>query len=263
MKRGTKRVEALARGLNVLKTIHARPGGTSLGELHARTGLAKATLLRSLRTLADAGFVTRRLADGAYLPARLAFPASRASARLPSLAEAASAALEALGRAIPWPTDLGVRDGLSMLVLESNRRVSPIPLNRRALGVRPHMLWSAMGRAYLAYCPAAEREEMLAGLRASRAPEDRAACNGPWVEKLIARTREREYAVRDPRYGLLDIGSRREVSAIAVPVRSGATVLACVNCVWLLNALNEREVVERYLPALRAAADDIAAAVRA
>lgn len=251
MKSGTKRIEALARGLDVLKALYTRPGA-SLHQLHGTTGLPKATLLRSLRTLEARGFVSRRLADGGYLPVPLA-----SSAPTDPLAEAAAPALEALSRAIPWPTDLGVRDGSSIVVLESNRRLCSIRVNRQALGARPHMLWSAMGRAYLAFCPDAEREEILATLRASNAPEDRAARNRRSIDALLEHTRARGYGVRDPRYGVLDLGLARQVSAIAVPVRRGARVLACLNCVWLVHVLDEHTVVERHLAALQSAAERI------
>ncbi|HVL36123.1 MAG TPA: IclR family transcriptional regulator C-terminal domain-containing protein [Burkholderiales bacterium] len=256
MKSGTKRIAALARGLEVLRAVYGRPGA-SLHELHGATGLAKATLLRALRTLEDRGFVARRLADGAYLPVPLA-----AAAAPSPIAEAAGPALETLARTIAWPTDLGVRDGRSMVVLESNRRLSPIRVNRQALGARPHMLWSAMGRAYLAFCPPAEREEILALLRASNAPEDRVARDRRALDRLLGETRARGYGVRDPRYGVLDVGRARQVSAIAVPVRRGESVAACLNCVWLVDVLDEAAVVERHLPALQAAASDIAAKLR-
>jgi IclR family mhp operon transcriptional activator len=252
VKSGTKRVEALARGLEVLKAVYASPG-VSLHQLHGSTGVAKATLLRSLRTLQEVGFISRRLADGGYLPVA---PMPRETARWLPLTEAAGPALEALSRAIAWPTDLGVRDGASMLVLESNRRLSSIRVNRQALGARPHMVWSAMGQAYLAFCPDAERDEIVAELRASRAPEDRTARNARRIEQLLTQTRERGYGLRDARYGVLDLG--RPVSAIAVPVRRRSRVFACVNCVWLLDVMDEQEVVARYLTPLRAAADDIA-----
>jgi IclR family mhp operon transcriptional activator len=256
VKYGTKRVEALARGLEVLKAVCARPG-VSLHELHGATGVAKATLLRSLRTLEDGGFIARRLADGGYLPVFVNGENPRTARWLP-LTEAAGPALEALGRAIAWPTDLGVREGAAMLVLESNRRLSSIRVNRQALGARPHMLWSAMGRAWLAHCPDAEREEILTALRASPAPEDRAARNTHLVDSLLARTRSRGYGVRDPGYGVLDVGASRQVSAIAVPVRAGERVLACINCVWLTDVMDEAEIVDKHLPALEEAAAAIA-----
>lgn len=258
MKSGTKRVVALARGLAVLKAVQATPGA-SLHQLHGRTGVAKATLLRSLRTLEEGGFVQRRLADGAYLPALPAPSAAAQDARL-SLIEAAGPALERLSRTIAWPTDLGVREGAALVVLESNRRLSPIRVNRQALGARPHMLWSAMGRAYLAFCSDAEREEILGMLRASRAPEDRPAHDRRFIDKLVQETRARGYGVRDERYGVIDLGAPRQVCAIAVPVRQAGRVLACLNCVWLKGVMDEAEVVARHLSSLRGAARDIARA---
>src|SRR3970040_1197041 len=88
VKSGVKRVEALARGLMVLKAIYARPGA-SLHELHGSTGVAKATLLRSLRTLQDGGFISRRLADGGYLP----LPMAQDGAQWLAFTEAAGPAL--------------------------------------------------------------------------------------------------------------------------------------------------------------------------
>jgi DNA-binding IclR family transcriptional regulator len=43
-----------------------------------------------------------------------------------------------------------------------------------------------------------------------------------------------------------------------VPVRRRGRIVACINCVWLLDAASEREIVARYLPTLRKAAAKIA-----
>jgi len=50
----------------------------------------------------------------------------------------------------------------------------------------------------------------------------------------------------------------RRVSAIAVPVRQGDAVLACLNCVWLVDVMDEREVVAKHLKPLQNAASDVA-----
>lgn len=244
---------ALARALGALRAIQGQPGLTLHG-LHQELGLDKATLLRYLRTLEDAGFVVRRIADGGYLPVS----ATAAAPRWLPLTAAAQPVLEALSREVPWPTDLAVRDGATMLVLESNRRLASIRVNRDALGFRPHMLWSAVGRAWLAYCGEPERKEILASLRASAAPEDRASRNEEWIERLIADTRNRGHGVRDARHAGLDVGLPHPLSAIAVPVRRRDRLLACINLVWILGAATEREIVGRYLPTLNVAATKIA-----
>lgn len=251
---GTKRVASLARGLDALRAIQGQPGLT-LHALHSRLGLDKATILRYLRTLEDAGFVVRRIADGGYLPV----VTTAAAPRWLALTEAARPVLEALSREVPWPTDLAVRDGATMLVLESNRRLASIRVNRDSLGFRPHMLWSAVGRAWLAYSGEPERAAILALLRASAVPEDRPARNKDWVERLIADTRTRGYGIRDARHAGLDVGLPHQLSAIAVPVLRGGRMVACINLVWVMEAATEREIVARYLAMLNGAAAKIAA----
>ncbi|MCX7150951.1 MAG: helix-turn-helix domain-containing protein, partial [Proteobacteria bacterium] len=79
-----KSIASLRRGLDVLRAI--RNGqGLSLHALHGETSAPKASLLRIVRTLEEAGWIQRRLADGAYLPLRQPqrpAPASRQRARL-------------------------------------------------------------------------------------------------------------------------------------------------------------------------------------
>ena len=64
--------------------------------------------------------------------------------------------------------------------------------------------------------------------------------------------------MRDARHAGLDVDLPDRLSAIAVPIRRRGRIVACINCVWLLDAADEREIVERYLPALRRAASKIA-----
>lgn len=256
--RGVKRVAALERGLAVLRRVQDHPTIT-LHELHVQTGMAKATLLRALRTLEDNGFIARRLADGAYLPAGMTASAIRSPGWRDGLVEIINPSLMRLGRRIPWPTDAAVRDGITMLVLDSNRRFTSISVNRQVLGFRPHMLWSAVGRAYLAFCGEAEREEILEALRRSNRPENRVARDSRRVAQILAETRARGYGVRDARHAGVDVAARRQVSAIAVPASTGLNVVACLNCVWLTDLLSEADVVERYLETLQAAAAEVGA----
>ena len=60
-----KSVRSLARGLEVLRVLNEQQG-TSLSLLSERTGMSKATLLRILNTLTEAGWVYRYRADKHY-----------------------------------------------------------------------------------------------------------------------------------------------------------------------------------------------------
>ncbi|MGE0805039.1 MAG: helix-turn-helix domain-containing protein, partial [Burkholderiaceae bacterium] len=218
-----KSIEALRRGIEVLEAIRAG-GGLSLHALHGRTALPKATLLRILRTLEESGVVQRRIADGFYLPRAdtLAPPAARREHL--RLTELAAPHLRALRRQLPWPSDIAVRDGAHMLVLESNRPLSGLSVNRQVVGFRPHMLLSAMGRAYFAFCPADERAALLRELarEAEQAPALAALLRPAAVERLLADARRRGYGLRDPVHRGPDADMAERFCAIAVPIQLGS-----------------------------------------
>lgn len=257
MPRVSDHVEALARGLKVYSLIE-RGVGVFLHDLHAATEIPKSSLVRILHTLESANYVRRRLIDGAWLPTRTGERNDRVDAWQVRLAEIAAPVLENLHAVVPWPADIGVRDGTTMLVLDSNRRLSALRVDRRVLGFRPHMLWSALGKAYLAFCPAAEREAILELLRRSNAAIDRPARNRKLVERMLDDTRRTGYGRRDPRQMSLDVGFPRQLSAIAVPVVGGERILGCINCVWVVDVATELEFVTRWLPYLREAAAEVA-----
>ena len=70
--RGVKTIESLQRGLEVMHAIE-QASAISLTELHRQTGLAKATLLRILKTLQAAGRVQRNELESRYVPRARSF----------------------------------------------------------------------------------------------------------------------------------------------------------------------------------------------
>ncbi|MBR0875301.1 hypothetical protein JQ633_33425 [Bradyrhizobium tropiciagri] len=59
-------------------------------------------------------------------------------------------------------------------------------------------LLTGVGRAYLAYCPAKERPEIVEMLRTSNKAEDRLAREPARLNTILAEVRARGYATRDP-----------------------------------------------------------------
>ena len=255
-----KRIEALARGLSVLEALAA--GASSLTELRTRTGIDKATLLRVLKTLDEQGWVHRRLGDSRYhLRTELALR------RLPEdpherLIERGGPLLGRLSARTGLASDLAVRHGCHMRIIESTRRFTRLPLAQRIIGIEPHMLWSALGRAYLAYCPRQERRELVAELARSRDRRDATAGSSTWVERVVRETRARGYGVREPRYWRHSVSSGEPVSAIALPVTLHDGVIAAINMVWPESALDFGTVATRHLPLLRETAAALGEAMR-
>jgi IclR family mhp operon transcriptional activator len=145
-----------------------------------------------------------------------------------------------------------------MWILEHSRRYAPFVINRNAVGRRPRFLQSALGRAYLAFCPEAERHDILERLKHSSHPDDRRAHASAWVAATIRQTRKQGYGVREPGHwaGADDFGD--EFSSIAVPLQDGERVIACLNMLWVSDAMSTEEFAARYLGRLLQAANELA-----
>ena len=255
-----KSIRALERGLDVLQALQTGPGA-GLKDLHAITGLPKATLLRILRTLAERNLVWQRMADGAYLPSsRSAQPKGDDSSRL---VEVASPIMAGLCERVNWPSVLAVRRGVQMEVIETNRprsHVSHLPLG--PVGARISMLLTSTGRAYLSFCTREEREEILAALQAEPSPEAVLARDAVWVARVVAQTQAQGYGQRDPIIAGEGVGQKLMAddgrNSISVPIIVSGQVVASLNLTWTRRATTTSQIVAEHLEDLRAAAAETA-----
>ncbi|MEZ5844252.1 MAG: helix-turn-helix domain-containing protein [Hyphomicrobiaceae bacterium] len=261
--RSVKTVRALERGLSLLEHLHGS-GALSLGELHRATGLPKATLERLLLTLHEQGWAQQRLADGKWVPSG---PIRSLAIRLPPksrLGQAATPVMEQLCRRVIWPSDLSVRVGTHMELTETSRPHSRLTLAHITVGFPVHMLLSAPGRAYIAFCEDEERESILQRLAKGKGISRTLARDGAFVARLVEETRRLGYGARDESWGghISEPKHRYDdgLNAIAVPVLHADRVLGCINIVWIRHLLTQTEMARRHLADLRSSADQIAAA---
>jgi len=261
---GPKVIKSLERGLLVLQALQMQPD-SSLRELYALTGVSKPSLLRILHTLARSGLVTRRLGDGRYrIGATLSHAPSRREHR-DRIAEAAAPVLERLCQRLSWPSDLMVPAGDHMEICETTRARSPFLLQQERIGLPVNWLWSAVGRAYLAYCPAKERQRIIDLLRASNRPEDRMAREPARLNALLADVRACGYGTRDAAHTGGYYGGPPHTDglfAIAVPLRDGSRVLGAINILWLKKAFSTEAFAAHHLADLQAAAAEIVSSLR-
>ena len=147
-----KSIHALARGLEVLQILQTS-GALTLADLYRLTGIPKASLLRILKTLMEAGFIWQRMVDDAWVPSfSLAELAGRMD-RESQLVEVASPVLAALTAEIEWPSVLAVPRLSHMEVLETNAaRAYFDHIALGPVGFQVNMLRSASGRAFIAFC---------------------------------------------------------------------------------------------------------------
>jgi IclR family mhp operon transcriptional activator len=241
----------------------------SLHDIHRATHISKPSLLRILNTLEHAGVVSRRLADGHYRLSAFARAARKRDA-YERVAEAAAPVLDRLCQKVKWPSDMLVPAGDHMERRETSRALSPFithsPFHTlRQIGTKVNWLLTGVGRAYLAFCPAGERERILERLRRSDKPEDRLARDSRRLEQILAETRMRHFGIRDPGfvggpYGTppFDDG----LAGIAIPLQDGRHVHGSINILWIKTAFTVDEFAARHLADLQAAGREIVASLR-
>ena len=228
MSTALKEIRSVSRAVSVIDAL-CRQDGCGLADLHRATGLPKSTLRRILKTFECSGFVRCSLADGLFR-ANIGVPAYANTADNPFIGQVVAAAtpvLEELSKKVPWPSDVMVRRGMRMLVIETNRSMTPLFVNRLEIGDQVDMLQSAVGRAYLAFCSDAERKELLSETCRTFSAEQLTD-----IESMLNATRKRGYAERDTastggtsQFPLL----ADKLFAVAAPAVIDGRVLCCIN----------------------------------
>lgn len=256
---GVKTIAGLQKGLRLLRMIEAA-SAASFTELRTQTGWPKANLARVLKTLLEEGWIWRSADTGRYaLNSAPALHPERSN-WVGRLSQAAAPPREALQARVPWPTELGVRDGSSMLSVDGPYARNSLSTNFRVLGSRPSMLRSSLGRCYLSFCPDEERETILLALRRSRLPEDQEGAQPQEVNRFIQQVRQQGYATRDARH--TSANSPERFGALAVPVMDEDRIVASLCVVWIPAIVTEGRIVQDHLVDLKHAAAEIGARLR-
>jgi IclR family mhp operon transcriptional activator len=258
--------DPIGKALCVLAAMSAG-SALSLQRLAGETRLPKSSIVRVLGSLERAGYVRRVSRTAGYqATARTQALATRLEPE-DRIVEAALEPMRAFTRTQRWPLVLATRDGLAMRVRFGTTDESPYAVDPNIPGYRSPMLLGALGRAYLAFCPAAERAALIAALRLSKRPTDRLARDPAALRAVLREVRARGYAATDEALRRLTTkesprwrDARRRASGIAIPVMTGRRVAATLVMRYLPGAIGEADAARRYLPALKATAEAIAAA---
>lgn len=155
-------VEALARGMSVLRCFE--PGVLSLGnlELAERTGLAKSTVSRIVYTLTTLGYLRYHEDTGRYSPGYGVLALGFGCLGSLEVRQLARPLMEALAKSSGAAVALGTFDGGCMTYVDAVHGSAALYL-RLPAGYRVAM-HSTMGRAYLASLSPSDRKRLLAEL---------------------------------------------------------------------------------------------------
>jgi DNA-binding IclR family transcriptional regulator len=166
-------VTALARGLELLRCFGPNEREIGISELARRSGIPKPTVARLAATLAGLGYLEHLEAQGKYRLGAGVLSLGYALLSRLDVREVARPLMRELAERTQASVSLAVRDRLSMVYVESVRSSASITL-QRGVGTRLALATSAIGRAYLAGLPAADRGFLLDQVR--RGPLAGAAC---------------------------------------------------------------------------------------
>lgn len=241
-----KAVRGLIRGLALINSLNRVDGGASTTQLAELSGLHRTTVRRLLETLQAEGYVRRSESDDSY---RLTLKVRELSEGFRDEQWIGSIAAPLLGellQEVVWPTDLCTRDGDAMIIRETTHRFSRLSFHRSMVGRRLPLLMTATGRAYFAFCPPAERRELIELMISRDDEQSPLAADGRFIERLVEHTRKNGYGENNAHWG-----KERKIAAIAIPITHQGSVRGCLNLVYIAKAMSVEEAARRYLGAMR------------
>lgn len=241
-------VSAVLKGLKVLEAVN-RLGPASLREITEVTGLPKASTVRLLETLVHAGYISVMNDARRYIVTARVLSLSNNFRPDQALLAVAAPVLKTLREKTGWPSDLALYQHGKMVIADTNRQPGTFSINR-SVGSRVPMTSTALGRAYLAFCPDAERAAILDLLAPLQEPDEALADSRDKLEKLIKKVRKQGYATSNQEL-------MKTIRAVAVPVRHDDQVVCCFNIIVPAQVMSLTELEQKYVPLLTAAARDI------
>src|ERR1700685_1908510 len=153
-------IRSVRRAFALLRLLNQREVW-DLHSLHESAQLPKPTVYRLLNTLRKAGYVQSDRGTGEYRLAERVQELAAGYTEKSLLVEIGAPGARSVTRRIRWPLALGTLSEDVIVVRYSTMPDSPLAVQTTTLGHRLGLLESAMGFAYLAFCPASEYEILI------------------------------------------------------------------------------------------------------
>ena len=240
-------IEALARGLDVLRSFRPGTPAMTLSEIAGRTGLARPTVRRILITLEALGYV--RVAERGYALTPRVLDLGMAYVNALSMWDVARPHMEKLVAQTNESTSMAQLDG-GDIVYVARVAVPKIVTLAVTIGTRFPAPATSMGKVLLAALPPAALPGVLA-------EPSRSGITPRWqpaATELDAALRE----VRAKGWALADQDLAPGIRSVATGVRDGdGTVIAAINVTVHAAETSVETLLEEHLPKLLRTAADI------
>jgi IclR family transcriptional regulator, pca regulon regulatory protein len=236
---------SLARGLHVIRAFAGVDRRLTIADVSRATGLTRAVVRRCLYTLRELGYAAT---DGRayYLQPRI-LNLGYAYLSTAAVPIAAQPVLEEMSEMLGEASSVAVLDDGAVVYVAraATKRIMSVTLG---VGSRLPAYCTALGRVLLAHLSDEQAATELGKIEL--VPHTKhTVTSRKKLEELLLSVRAEGYALNDQE---LEIGLR----SIAVPVRNVVgTVVAAMNVSSQASRVSRREMLERCLPVLRAAAE--------
>ncbi len=248
-------IRAITRSIAVLQAIN-RQGSLTLMEIAHEAKVPYPTACRIVQTLLVEGLVEREPDRKRYRPTALVHTLSHGFQVDDRLVSAARPHIVALTGKITWPVSITTRVGQKMMMRDSTHTLTSMTFNHYYPGYTLPILESAAGRVYLAYCPAAERDNILDGMKTADGGRPLGADMLPFFESgvMVRDIRAHGFAAKGRNPYTENPG---KTSAIAVPLFHGDELVGCLSMIFFSVAMKMEKAVEDFMPDLKRTAEAI------
>lgn len=227
-------VESVRRALKVLRAFNSQRIST-ISSLYEETKIPKPTIVRMLETLMSEGYVVRDNMCGGYRVTGEIASLNAGYRGISRVIEIARPLAIDLTRRIKWPIGLGAIDGDAINIQFWTGTISPWAYTNTTLGIRPDLLTTGMGRAYLAFCDPDERDRRIEGFRKDPDLEFHEV-EERQLRMLLEKVRLDGYAMRDPRTPPF------RISTVGIPLVENGQVQALISLSFFSSAVLRKEI---------------------
>jgi IclR family mhp operon transcriptional activator len=240
-------IEPVRRSFALLEALSRRRTST-LGALTAETGLPRPTVVRLLHTLIALGYAQRVSREQGYRLTDRVLGLSESIRFVDHLIDAAMPHMSRFTSEHGWPLYLATLSYGAITIRHSTAPESPMAFEGAGLNARRPVLISALGRAWLAFCPEEERRNILRDIGGLTRRQESA------LDALLGRVRRDGYAFTQP-------PRPTRLQGMAVAICQGERVLGSLSMRFPRSAMTEEEVGERFGKRLAGVARAIATEV--
>jgi DNA-binding IclR family transcriptional regulator len=200
---------SLVKALRVLLALEQSPAGRGVTDIARALGLPKSAVHRLLVTFQACGFVQQQPGSSRYALGPVLARLGLRAADLFTPRRVARPYMEALAHEVGETIFLGVLCESSVLIIEKVEQSQMLRISPE-LGTTLPLRQTALGQVWLAFCPAAQREPLLATLR----PPDSVVP----AERVLAGLRQELTAIAQQGFAVSLETWMPDICCLAVPV---------------------------------------------